>query len=175
MFIKLVSQKPSKTFSSVQCRSNSPIRKDDETISTGANLTFDQFTKILEMIGMKVYDDLSQEQAINAIIDLHLYRVIDEKKMLLKNIDTKSHLKKLMQILKEPSVVDILSRLKKAFHPYYILYADEVGVIDSDRFLKFCRDFEIFPHVLPRGKIIQLFYNLASLYPFLTKQRNPSA
>jgi hypothetical protein len=172
MFVKMVSPRPNKSFSSLprsfmESREVSPTRKGEE--DNGTSLDFDKFVKIIEKIAQKLYPDLAEEQALNAIVDLHLYRLIDEKKLLMKNIDTKSHLKKLMQILKEPSVVDILGKLKKALHHLYNFYADEGGLIDSDRFLKFCRDFEIFPHVLPRGKIMQLFYNLASLYPFLTK------
>jgi hypothetical protein len=47
-------------------------------------------------------------------------------------------------------------------------------MMNFEKFLRFCREFEIFPQILPRTKLMELFHNLASLYPLLLKERNPS-
>lgn len=68
----------------------------------------------------------------------------------------------------------MLGKLKKSLHPYFIYYCKDGDMMNFEQFLKFCREFEIFPQILPRTKLMELFYNLASLYPLLLKERNPS-
>ena len=39
-----------------------------------------------------------------------------------------------------------------------------------ERFIKFSREFSIFPDILSRAKLMQLFYNLATLQPILQQK-----
>jgi hypothetical protein len=64
--------------------------------------------------------------------------------------------------------------MKKCLHSFYLFYCEEDLTMDFERFMRFCKDFDIFPHILPRAKIMQLFLNLSSLYPFLKKERDKS-
>ena len=62
--------------------------------------------------------------------------------------------------------------MKKSLHAFYLYYCEEDMTMDFERFTKFCKDFDIFPGILPRTKIMQLFLNLSSLYPFLKKEKD---
>jgi len=47
---------------------------------------------------------------------------------------------------------------------YYKFYANSKSLINSEKFLKFYKDFEIFPDLLGKSKIIRIFSTLAKLY-----------
>jgi len=178
--VKMLSSKSIQSNHSVSrenMSSISPRRIHDEpdakhSKSSPGRLNFEQFLKVIEFIAMKVFPETDDEESMQQLIEQYLSKIPDEKLAVLKDMDTKIHLKKLMKILKEPAVVDILGKLKKSLHPYYSLYCEEDSNMDFQHFIKFCRDFEIFPHILPRGKLMELFYNLASLHPYLSKQRD---
>ena len=66
--------------------------------------------------------------------------------------------------------MDVLTKMKKrmqsCFKEYFIPKRSE---INFNGFINFCRDFAIFPQIIPRAKITKIFFNLAALYPLLRK------
>lgn len=64
----------------------------------------------------------------------------------------------------------MLSKLKESLHPYFNYYAGKGGRMSSEQFMRFCKDFGIFPEVLPKSKLIQNFSDLATLQPILRQK-----
>jgi hypothetical protein len=69
-----------------------------------------------------------------------------------------------MNLLKDSQVVEFLGLLHKSILVYYKIYSNNKSLITSDKFLKFYKDFEIFPDLLGKNKIIRIFSTLAKLY-----------
>ena len=60
--------------------------------------------------------------------------------------------------------------------PYYRVYADFKGQMSVDNFTKFAKDFSLFPELLQKEKVFEIFYSFAVVYPILRdKQRQKVA
>jgi hypothetical protein len=44
--------------------------------------------------------------------------------------------------------------------------------MNFEQFLRFCKDFEIYPQIISRTRIQQIFNNLATLFPLLNKEKS---
>lgn len=77
-----------------------------------------------------------------------------------------------MEILKDERIVKILSQIYKAMIPYFMFYADEKTMLmDFEAFFKFCQDFEIFPYILSKPKIMRFFKALSSFFSTTKTQK----
>jgi len=47
---------------------------------------------------------------------------------------------------------------------YYSHYADIKGLMNFERFVKFCKDFGLFPDIIAKGKLTNFFYTLAAIH-----------
>ena len=70
----------------------------------------------------------------------------------------------LMETLKEPDVIEILNHVHKSIIYYYQFYADQYGYMNLNNFIRFQRDFSIFPDVVSKPKLLRFFYALAGIY-----------
>ena len=76
-----------------------------------------------------------------------------------------------MEILKDQNIVQILGCAHKAMMPYYSHYADHKEFLMTfDGFSKFCSDFEIFPDILSKPKIMRFFKTLSGFFETTSKQ-----
>ena len=62
-----------------------------------------------------------------------------------------------MDMLKDPEVVDVLNHVHKSIIYYYNFYADTYGFLNFDNFIRFCRDFSIFPDIVSKPKLLRFF------------------
>jgi len=46
---------------------------------------------------------------------------------------------------------------------YYKFYADSKGMMNIEKFMQFCRDFGVFPHLVSKGKLCTFFHALAGV------------
>lgn len=69
-----------------------------------------------------------------------------------------------MEILQDQAVVELLGLVHRSIMNYYKYYADKSGRIFYDRFEKFCKDFGIFPEILPKAKLFKIFSTLSQIY-----------
>jgi hypothetical protein len=79
-----------------------------------------------------------------------------------------------MEILRDESVVEILSTVHKTLIPYYQYYANPKGLMNFDGFSKFCHDFGIFPDILNKAKIMKFFSTLSGFYQSTNGQEGSS-
>ena len=76
-----------------------------------------------------------------------------------------------MEILKDETIVEILGCVHRSMTPFFSFYSDpKTGLLSFEQFSKFCTDFEIFPDILSKPKIMRFFKTLSGF--FETTARN---
>lgn len=61
-------------------------------------------------------------------------------------------------------MVELLGYVHKSLYPIYVLYSDSTNFICFKQFMKFMKDFEIFPNILSHSKLTQLYHELNILH-----------
>lgn len=54
---------------------------------------------------------------------------------------------------------------------YYQAYADPLGQINIEGFTRFAKDFGLFPELIPKEKVLDLFAKFTMVYPVLKSKR----
>ena len=67
--------------------------------------------------------------------------------------------------------MELLDLIHKSLFPIYKLYANSQGEIEIDRFLKFSKDFALFPDLILKSKLITIFSSLSSLYQITLEEK----
>ena len=80
------------------------------------------------------------------------------------NTNASSQIQKLLEILQDESIVDVLSIVHKTMLPFYGFYSNSRMQMNFEGFQKFCVDFGIFPDILSKPKIFRFFKTLANFY-----------
>ena len=80
------------------------------------------------------------------------------------NTNASSQIQKLLEILQDESIVDVLSIVHKSMLPFYQYYSNGKMQMNFEGFQKFCIDFGIFPDILSKPKIFRFFKTLANFY-----------
>jgi hypothetical protein len=81
-----------------------------------------------------------------------------------------------MEILKDQNMVQILGQVHKAVTPYFLFYAEKkTEKMNFAQFSRFCTDFEVFPKILSKSKIVRLFQTLSGFFESTQEnQRSPT-
>lgn len=125
-------------------------------------LSFSQFFKAIEEISIKIYDS-TQKSSTEAPISA-LGRTMKNYLERLKENTYESQIKGMIPTLRNSNLADSLSYLSQAICPFAKFYMSESGLFDFELFIKFCRDFSIFPEMLPLSKLTPIFYTFAMQY-----------
>lgn len=72
-----------------------------------------------------------------------------------------AELKEMFQILKDDKLMELLSYVNDIVSIYYDAYTEKTGVMGYETFVKFCRDFNIFPDLCTKLILHNTFYSLA--------------
>jgi hypothetical protein len=144
------------------------LTKNNTIHNTGGagKLEFDGFLKAIEMIAAKIHPELEFDQAVHTVVEtyiLQLEQVINSAPSEQRLLGGQP-LKTLVEILKDPEMVSFLGMVHKSLLIYYKAYADNRGLLSFEKFVRFSKDFGIFPDIIPKGKISTFFYTLASIH-----------
>jgi len=128
-----------------------------------------KFAKSLVLVGSEVYsvpivgfEAATLSTMINnslAQLDLKIQR--SERGV---NLNASSQIQKLLEILQDESIVDLLSVVHRTMLPFYSFYANSHLQMNFAGFQKFCVDFGIFPDILSKPQIFRFFKTLANFY-----------
>jgi hypothetical protein len=47
---------------------------------------------------------------------------------------------------------------------YYPFYSDTKGLMNLETFIKFCKEFSLFPDLISKPRLTTIFYTLAKIY-----------
>lgn len=129
------------------------------------------FAKALVLVGAHVYGispkdaknqlGLIQAMCVNTLNELD--RLISESERGM-NTNASTQIAKLLEILQDESIVNVLNIVHKTMLPFYQFYANSRLQMNFEGFQKFCVDFGIFPDILSKPKIYRFFKTLANFY-----------
>ena len=75
-----------------------------------------------------------------------------------------------MEILKDENIVEVLGCVHRSMMPYFQFFANsKTGEMNFDCFLRFCSNFEIFPDILSKPKLMRFFKTLSGFYDSTAK------
>ena len=81
-----------------------------------------------------------------------------------ENAENNEHILNLMEVLKNEEMVNLLELIHRTLYPYFNFYSEETGVMREDQFVNFCKDFMIFPDILPEEIVMNFFCTLSQFY-----------
>ena len=150
---------------------DSPQRSKSPSV-TQRKITFEVFLKVIEHVAILVNPKVKEEEAVKHVIGYYLEPILNGGKVSLSGNDVREQFKILIKMLKDPALVDVLAFLKKQLHVVFKRYClPQNTQINFAGFMKFCRDFAVFPNLMSRNKLMKMFYSLASLYPLINKPK----
>jgi hypothetical protein len=130
--------------------------------NSNGRLDFRQFLKALHEIATKAFIDAQSEDCLMHLLDEYILK-LDQGSDNIRGVSSK-YVKGLMDMLKDDEVIEALSLVHRSIIYYYRYYANSRGNMSFDNFIRFCRDFGIFPDLIPKAKLLRFFYTLSSIH-----------
>ena len=125
-------------------------------------LDLKQFLQALEQIAQRVFPEQPLDDSLIQIVTEYVLKLDnswnDERGVSSTNI------KNLMENLRDPKVIEILSVVHRSIIFYYRAYSTPAGLLEFEGFLKFCKDFSIFPDLIAKPKLLRFFCTLANIH-----------
>jgi hypothetical protein len=125
-------------------------------------LEFETFLKALELIAAKLYPEAPLESSIEAIVVENLLKLLSvtdyEKKVVGLH-----QIAKVKEILSHDENVRMMGIVIENVEVYFDHYSDTKNHMNFNNFVRFFKDFDIFPRFVSKGKLSNYFYTLASL------------
>ncbi|KAL4460259.1 hypothetical protein ABPG74_000010 [Tetrahymena malaccensis] len=157
--------------------SQSDLNKQD-TIKQQQRLDFEQFLVSLEMVAQKLYKEISLCEGLSQLLQNNILPVLEKEvnqndnrknnsSSISKSVHSSTqneHVSILMEILKDQEIVELLGMIHKTMMVYFKYYSQNKNTIDFDKFVKFCKDFGIFPDIIPKSRLLKIFNTLAQIY-----------
>ena len=145
---------------------NLKINEKENTINTVNNskayIDFDTFIIGIEIISRIVYPHLEIKDAIDKIINENIIpnninNINIEK---IREIDDK--IENIKDLQKSDDFIQILEITHKAMTPIFNYYSkDTNNYLSRENFLKFCKDYEIFPSLMSQSKLNGFFIGIS--------------
>lgn len=130
---------------------------------TDTKMEFETFLKALELIAQKLYPEYDPCTSVSFLIEKHLLEISVPEMKEERSIGV-HHIKILVDLLKNPDIVFVLTRVHNNMKTIYNFYADCKGKMNIHQYMKFSKDFKIFPDILAKSKLFRLFYSFSSLF-----------
>lgn len=127
-----------------------------------AKLEFESFLKLLELAAAKLFPDAAPAEGLEQLVVHRLLR-------LLSAVDYEPRVSGLHQIaelkaiLADAENVRLMGVVQENLQVYYEFYSDSKAHLNFDGFVRFFRDFELFPRFVSKAKLAKIFYTLAGL------------
>ena len=135
-------------------------------IQANGKLEFEGWLVAIEQIAERLFEDCEVEEAVQYVLETHIIKLdqqISSSQYEQRTTGGQS-LKALVDLLRDPEMVQFLGLVHKAVLIYYKHYADSKGLMNFERFVRLCKDFSIFPDILPKSRLKTFFYTLASIH-----------
>lgn len=126
-----------------------------------ASIEFQKFLKTLELISRKVFPEMPLQESLNKLLEEHIMKLADQ---LSEERATNSKIiQEIMEEFKNDDVIECLSLVQRSIFYYYKAYAGVNYEMSFHGFIKFCKDFEIFPDIVTKSKLLRIFKTLAGI------------
>ena len=136
--------------------------KQFQATSSWRALEFQQFLKALELISMRLFPNTALEAAYMSFVQEYLMQLEtewnDERGV------SSNYIKQLMELLKDQDMIEVLILVHKSIIYFYRYYADASGLLNFESFIRFCKDFNLFPDLIAKSKLLRFFYTMAAIH-----------
>ena len=146
--------------------------------STTVNVSYGEidyptFIIAIEILSRYLFSDLPSKQAIDKLI---VEYILNSKELLIKNNkinEIEQKIENLKQLQNNEEIISFLQIIHKAFYPLFSFYTkDNEGLMSLHTFMKFVKDFEIFPYLIGKAKLNSLFNSIAQYSSFVKKNES---
>jgi hypothetical protein len=152
-------------------RNTSPMK--GKSVLKGLN--FSMFLQCLEAVALLTEKELAKEDRFRSFLNKRVLTLARSRlavnsqsgsaaSIKQKIDDNEQFTAKLMAVLRDRQMIDILATVHKTMLPIYQLYCDDSKLITAKKYIQFMKDFGVFPQVISQVKLLQLFHELCSLY-----------
>lgn len=130
-------------------------------VSNG-EIDYPTFIITIEILARLLLNNLPIKQAIDTLIVDYILNNKEIGNSKINEIEIK--IDNLKELQNSQDMIEILQIVHKAFYPIFNYYAKEnEGLMSNKNFMKFTKDFEIFPYLLGKAKL-NSFFNGISQY-----------
>lgn len=138
-------------------------------------LNFSMFLQSLEAVALCVEKNSNKNVRLGNFINKRLVPLLANRPGLASRSKSTSTIRqklgendhftaKLMSMLKDKLMIEMLASIHKTMLPIYQLYCEDTRLITVKKFLQFMKDFGVFPQLVSQSKLLQLFHELSALY-----------
>ena len=133
-------------------------------------IDYPTFIISIEILSRLLLNHLPIKQAIDTLI---VDYILNNKEITNNKInEIEEKIENLKELQSNQEMIEILQIVHKAFYPLFIFYTKEnEGLMSIENFMKFTKDFEIFPFLIGKAKL-NSFFNGISQYSMYGKQGN---
>ena len=124
-------------------------------------IDFQQFLKALEIIARRVFQEEPIAQALQKLLEDYVLKL--ELVLCKDRLVFSDQIKERMDMFKEDSMIEAMSIVHRSVLYFYRHYSDQQGYMTFDNFTRFCRDFELFPDVVSKTRLVRYFGTLAGV------------
>lgn len=126
-----------------------------------ASIEFRQFLKALELISKKVYPEQPVQEAFNSLLEEHILKL--EAQLSEERASNSKAIQEIMEQFKAEEVIEALGLVHRSLLYYYKAYANPNLMMNFPSFIRFCKDFEIFPEIASKSKLLRIFHTLSGV------------
>ena len=135
-------------------------------------IDYPTFIISIEILSRYLFNDLTTKQAIDKLIKAYILK----SKEIIKNNkinDIEQKIENLKELQNDEEIISFLQVMHKAFYPLFSFYTKEYeGLMSLHIFMKFTKDFEIFPYLIGKAKLNSLFNAIAQYSSFTKKKES---
>ena len=149
-------------------KKNKNINNNTVNVSYG-EIDYLTFIISIEILSRYLFSNLTIKQAIDKLITEYILKSNE----LIKNNkinDLEQKIENLKQLQNDEEIISFLQVIHKACYPLFSFYTkDNDGLMSLHSFMKFTKDFEIFPYLIGKAKLNSLFNAIAQYSSFTKK------
>ena len=133
-------------------------------------IDFPTFIISIEILSRLLFNHLPIKKAVDTLIVEYILNNKEINNNKINEVEEK--IENLKELQNKQEMIEILQIVHKAFYPLFIYYTkDNEGLMSIENFMKFTKDFEIFPYLIGKVKLNN-FFNGISQYSMYGKKGN---
>ena len=150
---------------------NKNINLTTVNVSYG-EIDYPTFIISIEILSRYLFNNLPSKQAIDKLIVEYILTNKElNKNNKINEIDEK--IETLKELQNKEEIISFLQIMHKAFYPLFSFYTkDTEGLMSLNIFMKFTKDFEIFPYLIGKAKLNSLFNAISQYSSFIKKNES---
>ena len=150
------------------------LNKKNNNNSSTINVSYGEidyptFIISIEILSRFLFSNIPPKEAIDTLIIEYLLNnneIIKSNKI--NEIDKK--IENLKELQNNEDIISFMQVIHKAFYPLFAFYTkDSEGLMSLNTFMKFTKDYEIFPYLIGKAKLNSLFNAISQYSSFIKK------